>query len=89
MIFLHLEPPRNQLDIQGRGCLIQGTFDVISDTKIRYTKDFAFIAQVLRPKKDMKGENNAKEISDSLPFVEYELHRQLFNKLKVKGMNVS
>ena len=35
----------------------------------------------------MKGESNAKEISDSLPFIEYELHRQLYNKLKVKGMN--
>ena len=44
-------------------------------------------AKVLRTKKDLKGESNAKEISDSLPFIEYELHRQLFNKLKVKGMN--
>ena len=34
-----------------------------------------------------KGESNAKEISDALPFIEYELHRQLLNKLKVKGMN--
>ena len=38
-------------------------------------------------KKDLKGENNAKQISDCLPFIEYELHRQLINKLKVKGMN--
>lgn len=44
-------------------------------------------AEVLRPKKDLKGESNAKEISDALPFIEYELHRQLLNKLKVKGMN--
>ncbi len=44
-------------------------------------------ATVLRPKKDLKGESNAKEISDALPFIEYELHRQLLNKLKVKGMN--
>ena len=41
----------------------------------------------IHSKKDLKGEQNAKEISDSLPFIEYELHRQLFNKLKVKGMN--
>ena len=40
-------------------------------------------AKVLRLKKDLKGENNAKEISDGLPFIEYELHRQLINKLKV------
>eukprot|EP00095_Tigriopus_kingsejongensis_P005187 maker-scaffold321_size207582-snap-gene-1.29 protein:Tk05187 transcript:maker-scaffold321_size207582-snap-gene-1.29-mRNA-1 annotation:"c2 domain-containing protein 5 isoform x2" len=44
-------------------------------------------AKVLRLKKDLKGENNAKEISDGLPFIEYEIHRQLINKLKVKGMN--
>lgn len=44
-------------------------------------------AKVLRPKKDLKAENNAKEISDKLPFIEYEVHRQLINKLKVKGMN--
>lgn len=44
-------------------------------------------AYVCRPKRDTKGELNAKEISDGLPFLEYELHRMLLNKLKVKGMN--
>lgn len=44
-------------------------------------------AKVLRLKKDLKGEHNAKEISDALPFIEYEVHRQLINKLKIKGMN--
>ena len=44
-------------------------------------------AKYLCLKKDLKGENNAKEISDKLPFIEYDLHRQLINKLKVKGMN--
>ena len=44
-------------------------------------------ARVLRLKKDLKGEHNAKEVSDALPFVEYELHRILVNKLKVRGMN--
>ncbi len=34
-----------------------------------------------------QGEHNAKEISDALPFIEYEVHRQLINKLKIKGMN--
>lgn len=42
---------------------------------------------VCRPKRDLKGELNAKEISESLPFLEYELHRLLINKMKVKGMN--
>nr|XP_018904193.1 PREDICTED: C2 domain-containing protein 5 [Bemisia tabaci] len=44
-------------------------------------------AFVKRPKRDNRGELNAKEISDSAPFLEYELHRQLLNKLRVKGMN--
>ncbi|KAG7167122.1 C2 domain-containing protein 5-like [Homarus americanus] len=44
-------------------------------------------ARVARSKRDLKGELNAKEISDSLPFLEYELHKQLINKLKIKGMN--
>lgn len=44
-------------------------------------------AHVFRPKKDCRGELNAKEISDHLPFLEYELHRNLINKLRVKGMN--
>ena len=44
-------------------------------------------AQVCRTKKDLKSESNAKEISDGLPFLEYELHRLLVNKLKAKGMN--
>lgn len=44
-------------------------------------------AHVCRYKRDLKSEANAKEISDGLPFLEYELHRQLICKLKVKGMN--
>lgn len=44
-------------------------------------------SHVCRPLRDTRGESNAKEISDGLPFLEYELHRLLVNKLKVKGMN--
>ncbi|XP_030838685.1 C2 domain-containing protein 5 isoform X3 [Strongylocentrotus purpuratus] len=44
-------------------------------------------ARVCRSKKKMQGEANAALISDALPFMEYELHRQMMNKLKVKGMN--
>ncbi|XP_074605464.1 C2 domain-containing protein 5 isoform X3 [Brevipalpus obovatus] len=44
-------------------------------------------ARVCRNKRDSKGEQCAKEISDSLPFLEHELHRQLLSKVKVKGMN--
>ncbi len=67
IMFTTVEPPVGQLEINGRGCLLQ--------------------AKVLRLKRDLKGENNAKEISDALPFLEYEIHKQLVNKLKVKGMN--
>jgi hypothetical protein len=73
------------LPVVGMGCLIQ--------------------ASVCRPKRDLRAESNAKEISDGLPFLgefikcrsskqnliqtfsEYELHRLLINKLKIKGMN--
>ena len=41
-------------------------------------------ARVLKTKKDLKGENNAREVSEILPFVEYEVHRQLVNKLRVR-----
>lgn len=44
-------------------------------------------AFVCRPKRDCRAELNAKEISDALPFLEYELHSQLLNKLRVSGMN--
>ncbi|XP_076168517.1 uncharacterized protein LOC143147284 isoform X2 [Ptiloglossa arizonensis] len=44
-------------------------------------------ATACKTKKDLRGELNAKEISDCLPFLEYELHSLLLNKLKVKGMN--
>ncbi|KYN37705.1 hypothetical protein ALC56_07904 [Trachymyrmex septentrionalis] len=44
-------------------------------------------ATVCKSKKDLRGELNAKEISDCLPFLEYELHSLLLNKLKIKGMN--
>lgn len=48
----------------------------------------AFIhAFVYRLKRDCKSELNAREISDGLPFLEYELNRQLVNKLRIKGMN--
>ncbi|XP_014215544.1 uncharacterized protein LOC106644517 [Copidosoma floridanum] len=46
-------------------------------------------ATVCRPKKDLRGELNAKEISDCLPFLEYELYSLLINKLRVRGMNAA
>ena len=44
-------------------------------------------ARVCRSKKEWRGELNAKDISDTLPFLEYELHHQLLNKLRLNGMN--
>lgn len=44
-------------------------------------------ARVCKGKLKAKGELSAKEVSDCLPFLEYELHNQLMNKLKLRGMN--
>ncbi|XP_046438601.1 C2 domain-containing protein 5-like isoform X4 [Daphnia pulex] len=45
-------------------------------------------ARLCRPKRaESRGDQQAKEVSDGLPFLEYELHRQLINKLRTKGMN--
>lgn len=44
-------------------------------------------ALVCRHKKDTKGELNAKEVSDSLPFLEYELYTQMIQKLNSIGAN--
>ena len=44
-------------------------------------------ALVTRSYKKSNSETTARIISDCLPFIEYELHRQLINKLKINGMN--
>jgi len=44
-------------------------------------------ALVTRSYKKSNIETTARIISDCLPFIEYELHRQLINKLKINGMN--
>lgn len=43
--------------------------------------------RLCRTKKKAQGEGNATAISSLLPFLEYELHTQLMNKLKLRGMN--
>ncbi|XP_075459023.1 C2 domain-containing protein 5 isoform X11 [Ascaphus truei] len=44
-------------------------------------------ARLCRLKKKAQAEANATSISNLLPFMEYELHTQLMNKLKLKCMN--
>ncbi|XP_054632037.1 C2 domain-containing protein 5 isoform X5 [Dunckerocampus dactyliophorus] len=44
-------------------------------------------ARLCRLKKRAQGEVNATAISNLLPFMEYELHTQLMNKLKLRNMN--
>lgn len=44
-------------------------------------------ARLCRLKKKAQGEANATAISNLLPFMEYELHTQLMNKLKLRSMN--
>ncbi|XP_071964071.1 C2 domain-containing protein 5-like isoform X2 [Antedon mediterranea] len=56
--------------------------------EIQYTGRGCFLqARICRPKKHAQGEINAAQVGDALPFMEYELHRRIINKLKVKGMN--
>ncbi|KAM7116425.1 C2 domain-containing protein 5 isoform 3-T3 [Molossus nigricans] len=44
-------------------------------------------ARLCRLKKKAQAEANATAISNLLPFMEYEVHTQLMNKLKLTGMN--
>ncbi|XP_069019672.1 C2 domain-containing protein 5 isoform X10 [Embiotoca jacksoni] len=44
-------------------------------------------ARLCRLKKKAQGEVNATAISNLLPFMEYELHTQLMNKMKLRSMN--
>ncbi|KAH3745478.1 hypothetical protein Pelo_13131 [Pelomyxa schiedti] len=44
-------------------------------------------AKVCRIKKKTSGEANAIQISEILPFIEDELHRQIILKVKLQGMN--
>jgi uncharacterized protein YbjQ (UPF0145 family) len=44
-------------------------------------------AHVCRTKKRKEGDTNATIVSEILPFLEYDIHRQLLYKLKVQGLN--
>lgn len=46
-----------------------------------------YVARLCRLKKKAQAEANATSISNLLPFMEYEVHTQLMNKLKLRGMN--
>eukprot|EP01133_Synstelium_polycarpum_P017539 gene17539-20929_t len=46
-------------------------------------------ARVCRLKKKSQGDSNATQLSESVPFIEYDLHNQLMYKLKVLGMNAA
>ncbi|CAG5134399.1 unnamed protein product, partial [Candidula unifasciata] len=53
-----------------------------------WSKGCLIQARICRVKSKIKSsEQSARDISDSLPFLEYELHNQLINKLKVRGLN--
>uniref|UniRef100_H3DPG3 C2 calcium dependent domain containing 5 n=1 Tax=Tetraodon nigroviridis TaxID=99883 RepID=H3DPG3_TETNG len=62
------------------------TIDLPSETAV--TGKGCFIqARLCRLKRKAQGEANATAISNLLPFMEYELHSQLMNKLKLRNMN--
>ncbi|XP_077965971.1 C2 domain-containing protein 5-like [Styela clava] len=62
------------------------TIDIPTDVHIT-GKGTIVQARFCRSKKKSQGESHAAAIGDILPFIEYELHKQLYNKLKLKGMN--
>ncbi|XP_069819935.1 C2 domain-containing protein 5 isoform X2 [Dendropsophus ebraccatus] len=62
------------------------TIDLPTDTPV-VGKGCLIQARLCRLKKKAQAEANATSISNLLPFMEYELHTQLMNKLKLKGMN--
>ncbi|XP_073785064.1 C2 domain-containing protein 5 isoform X27 [Danio rerio] len=62
------------------------TIDLPADANIT-GKGCLIQARLCRTKKKAQGEGNATAISNLLPFLEYELHTQLMNKLKLRGMN--
>uniref|UniRef100_A0A3Q3S2K4 C2 domain-containing protein 5 n=1 Tax=Mastacembelus armatus TaxID=205130 RepID=A0A3Q3S2K4_9TELE len=62
------------------------TIDLPSDAAVT-GKGCLIQARLCRLKKKAQGEVNATAISNLLPFMEYELHTQLMNKLKLRSMN--
>ncbi|XP_073506638.1 C2 domain-containing protein 5 isoform X6 [Phyllobates terribilis] len=62
------------------------TIDLPAETPI-VGKGCLIQARLCRLKKKAQAEANATAISNLLPFLEYELHTQLMNKLKLKSMN--
>ncbi|XP_036745231.1 C2 domain-containing protein 5 isoform X18 [Manis pentadactyla] len=62
------------------------TIDLPTDATV-IGKGCLIQARLCRLKKKAPAEANATAISNLLPFMEYEVHTQLMNKLKLKGMN--
>ncbi|XP_063094432.1 C2 domain-containing protein 5 isoform X17 [Cavia porcellus] len=62
------------------------TIDLPTDATV-VGKGCLIQARLCRLKKKAQAEANATAISNLLPFMEYEVHTQLMNKLKLKGMN--
>ncbi|XP_070610459.1 C2 domain-containing protein 5 isoform X6 [Erythrolamprus reginae] len=62
------------------------TIDLPVDAVV-FGKGCLIQARLCRLKKKTQAEANATCISNLLPFMEYEVHTQLMNKLKLRGMN--
>ncbi|XP_026565786.1 C2 domain-containing protein 5 isoform X5 [Pseudonaja textilis] len=62
------------------------TIDLPVDAVV-FGKGCLIQARLCRLKKKAQAEANATCISNLLPFMEYEVHTQLMNKLKLRGMN--
>lgn len=92
LVFVAIEPIG---DVISRICFRKGkvgellmtTADLPPGVSVKASKGSLIEAVVCRHKRDCKGELNAKEVSDALPFLEYELHTQLVHRLSAVGAN--
>ncbi|KAF6211899.1 hypothetical protein GE061_012416 [Apolygus lucorum] len=68
------------------GEVLMTTAELMDGVKVK-GKGTLIQALVCRHKRECKGELNAKEVSDALPFLEYEMHTQLMHRLIAAGAN--
>jgi hypothetical protein len=55
--------------------------------RMPYKTLYFILIIVCRQKKAKIGESNATVVSESIPFAQYDIHRQLMYKLRIYGLN--
>ncbi|KAJ3037922.1 hypothetical protein HDV00_001200 [Rhizophlyctis rosea] len=82
-----IEPPP-ELATVGKAVLLEA-HGMISDAEQFESKTSCSILRltVCRPKKTKVAELRASAVSESIPFAQYDIHRQLMYKLRIYGLN--